>query len=369
MRCLLFILFLPLLAQAQNLIPNGGFEDENICTEYSKNCAPEAWIATSLRANYYFYDTPWAHTGSHFTGLIVGNRNHPSIRNFICTQLLCRLQSGHQYNIEFYVRANVYVFDSIGVYFSNTNYLYDKRFFKNINPQLWVKDGIDSIHYNPKIWQRVNFIYTATGEEQFVSIGNFMRGEYKGIETVDFENSYYFFLDDVSITPKDPHEQLCTDYKTTQENIYSENDRHTLLERKLYYYRHSPPTPVSLTKTINVVIDTLVIPDIFFATAKYQLTEKNQALLDSFCNTIKDKNIDSLIAEGHTDSVGKLSYNQKLSENRANTVAQYIRQKIFLSDDKSTIRFYASTRPIATNSTEEGRQKNRRVEIYLYSHY
>ncbi len=369
MRCLLFILFLPLFTQAQNLIPNGGFEDENICTEYSKNCAPEAWIATSLRANYYFYDTPWAHTGSHFTGLIVGNRAHPSIRNFIRTQLLCRLQTGHQYKIEFYVRANSAVFDSIGVYFSYTDFLFDKRYFKNITPQLWVKDGIDSIHYNPKTWQRVNFIYTATGEEQFICIGNFKRGEYQGIETAEFDNAYYCFLDDVSLTPKDIHEQFCPDYKTVEENIYNQNERHDILERKIYYYRHSPPAPVVLTKTLNVVIDTLVIPDIFFATAKYQLTEKNYGVLDSFCNKIKDKEIDSLISEGHTDSVGKTSYNQKLSENRASTVAQYIRQKIFLPDDRLVIRFYASTRPVATNSTDEGRQKNRRVEIYLYSHY
>jgi outer membrane protein OmpA-like peptidoglycan-associated protein len=363
------MLLFPLFAHAQDLIPNGGFEDENICTEYSKNCAPEAWTATSLRANYYFYDSVWSHTGSHFTGLIAGNRAHPGVRSFIRTQLLCKLQRGHQYDLEFYVRANSYLFDSIGVYFSYTDFLFDKRYFKDISPQLWVKDGIDSFQYNPKIWQRVNFMYTATGEEQYISIGNFKHGEYAGIEHAEFENSFYFFLDDVSLTPKDIHEQLCADYKTVKENIYNENERHALLEKKINFYMHHPPAPIQLAKTINLVIDTLIIPDIFFATAKYDLNEKSSEALDSFCNKIKEGDVDSLVIGGHTDSIGKINYNQKLSENRAVTVAQYIKQKIFVPDDKLIIRFYASTKPIATNTTIEGRQKNRRVEIYLYSHY
>ncbi|HEX4373179.1 MAG TPA: OmpA family protein, partial [Puia sp.] len=91
--------------------------------------------------------------------------------------------------------------------------------------------------------------------------------------------------------------------------------------------------------------------------------------LDSFCNKIKERTVDSLIIEGHTDSVGKITYNEKLSENRARSVKEYIQHKTFLADDKIITRFFASTRPIASNNTEEGRQKNRRVEVYLYSHY
>ena len=70
-----------------------------------------------------------------------------------------------------------------------------------------------------------------------------------------------------------------------------------------------------------------------------------------------------------TCSLIKIMYNEKLSENRAKSVKEYIQQKTFLKDEKIITRFFASTRPIASNNTEEGRQKNRRVEVYLYSHY
>jgi outer membrane protein OmpA-like peptidoglycan-associated protein len=78
--------------------------------------------------------------------------------------------------------------------------------------------------------------------------------------------------------------------------------------------------------------------------------------------------VDSLIIEGHTDSIGRLDYNQKLSENRAKSVEQYIVQKTAVVESKIMIRFYASLRPAAANSTIKGRQKNRRVEMYLYTH-
>src|SRR5580704_12675083 len=130
MRYFFLLLLFPFCVDAQNILPNGGFEDENICTEYGKNCAPEAWIATSLRANYYFDDQPHAHAGNHFVGLITGNLVTPGIRSFIRTQLLCRLQKDHQYNLEFFVRSNHSVFDSIGVYFSINDFLFDKRYFK-----------------------------------------------------------------------------------------------------------------------------------------------------------------------------------------------------------------------------------------------
>lgn len=368
MRYFLLFLFLPFYIHAQNIIPNGGFEDENICTEYSKNCAPAAWIATSLFANYYFDNQPNAHAGNHFVGLIIQNIAHPGIRNFIRTQLLCKLQPGHQYNLEFFVRSSHDALDSIGVYFSTDDFLFDRRYFKSFFPQRWVKNGLDSSSYNASNWQRVHFIYTANGSEQFITIGNFKRGEYKPNGHTEFENEYYFFLDDVSLTPVDVNEHLCTEAGDNQREIYAEHARHNLLESKIFLARKHPPQPISLPKTINIRIDTLLIPDIFFATAKFNINEKDASLLDSFCNKIKNSIVDSLIIEGHTDSVGKVAYNQKLSENRARSVEDYVKQKTYLNDERIAIRFFASSRPIASNATEAGRKKNRRVEMYLYSH-
>jgi len=52
----IFILSLlfPQFLLAQDLVANGDFEEENICTEYRKNCSPEAWIMSSLQSHFYF---------------------------------------------------------------------------------------------------------------------------------------------------------------------------------------------------------------------------------------------------------------------------------------------------------------------------
>jgi outer membrane protein OmpA-like peptidoglycan-associated protein len=369
MQKIFLLICLPFLASSQNLLPNGSFEDENICTEYGKNCAPEAWIATSLRANYYFDDEVHAHSGSHFVGLIIGNITRAGYRSFIRTQLLCRLQAGNQYVLDFFVRSEHPAFDSIGVYFSPDDFLYERRSFRNIVPQLWAKNGLDSTQYNPKSWQRIHFVYRATGDEQYVTIGNFKRGEYSKMDHAELEDNFYFFLDDISLTPTDKNEHLCVEADSIKKVIYDEHERHTLMERKIYYYKKNPPTPIQLPKTIRISIDTLSLPDIFFATAKYDLTYKSIALLDSFCNKADSKIIDSLIIEGYTDSIGKIAYNEKLSDKRATAVKEYVLRRILRIDDKIITRFFGVTRPIASNSTQEGRQKNRRVELYLYSHY
>jgi hypothetical protein len=151
----IFLLYaVPASAQNRELIPNGGFEDENICTEYSRNCAPAAWIASSLRANYYFYDSLWSHEGTHFVGLIAGSIVRPGMRNFIRTQLRCRLKEGKEYLLEFYVRANNPILDSIAIYFSYDDFLFNRRPFSDIHPQLWAKNGMDSNKHDPAKWAK-----------------------------------------------------------------------------------------------------------------------------------------------------------------------------------------------------------------------
>ncbi|HER19526.1 MAG TPA: OmpA family protein, partial [Chromatiales bacterium] len=68
--------------------------------------------------------------------------------------------------------------------------------------------------------------------------------------------------------------------------------------------------------------------------------------------------------EGHTDSSGSASYNQDLSVNRAQSVASYLAQSGVSSSRIQAVGF-GETRPVATNSTAQGRAQNRRVEILI----
>ena len=66
--------------------------------------------------------------------------------------------------------------------------------------------------------------------------------------------------------------------------------------------------------------------------------------------------------EGHTDNVGSKEYNQKLSERRAKSVANYLIEK-GVDKERVTTEGLWFSKPIASNSTAEGRAKNRRTEM------
>jgi len=68
--------------------------------------------------------------------------------------------------------------------------------------------------------------------------------------------------------------------------------------------------------------------------------------------------------EGHTDSMGDDAYNMRLSEQRAGSVRDFLVENYAqFTAGQFTVRGFGETRPVADNSTEEGRGQNRRVEL------
>ena len=67
---------------------------------------------------------------------------------------------------------------------------------------------------------------------------------------------------------------------------------------------------------------------------------------------------------GHTDNIGSAAANKKVSEQRANTVANYLNGK-GIAKDRLVAEGLSYDFPVASNDTEEGRAQNRRVEIYI----
>lgn len=70
----------------------------------------------------------------------------------------------------------------------------------------------------------------------------------------------------------------------------------------------------------------------------------------------------NVLIEGHTDNVGGRTYNEKLSQRRADAAKKYLVEKFSIEANRLTTKGYGLTRPVASNATKEGRQKNRRVE-------
>jgi len=67
---------------------------------------------------------------------------------------------------------------------------------------------------------------------------------------------------------------------------------------------------------------------------------------------------------GHTDNVGSDSSNQKLSTERANKVREYLLSK-GIDEKRITSKGYGASKPIAPNTTDEGKKKNRRVDLLV----
>ncbi|MDZ7681961.1 MAG: OmpA family protein [Fodinibius sp.] len=91
--------------------------------------------------------------------------------------------------------------------------------------------------------------------------------------------------------------------------------------------------------------------------------KENIAELSEILKKYEDTNI---MFAGHTDNTGSVDYNQQLSEKRAKSVAKYT-SFLDINSSRMTIIGYGEERPEATNKTEAGRQRNRRVEIAIYA--
>jgi outer membrane protein OmpA-like peptidoglycan-associated protein len=104
---------------------------------------------------------------------------------------------------------------------------------------------------------------------------------------------------------------------------------------------------------------------VLFASAKSDLLPAAQVKLNSVADALTQQDPDSkMVVEGHTDSQGAASYNQGLSERRAQSVRDYLVSR-GIAADRITSQGFGSSRSVADNNSAEGRANNRRVEIVV----
>ncbi len=108
----------------------------------------------------------------------------------------------------------------------------------------------------------------------------------------------------------------------------------------------------------------IVLNNVFFESGKGSLLPTSFRELDSLGKYLAEHNGVTIEVIGHTDNVGNEISNQKLSENRAKSVADYLISR-GIDRTRITYRGYGSSQPKALNDTEEGRRQNRRVEFVL----
>jgi len=93
------------------------------------------------------------------------------------------------------------------------------------------------------------------------------------------------------------------------------------------------------------------------------ITSNAARILDNLVLALGDSD-SKLTLEGHTDWIASELYNQNLSLRRADSVLRYLENK-GVSRSRMVVRGYGETRPVASNTTDEGRARNRRVDIRI----
>ncbi len=226
----------------------------------------------------------------------------------------------------------------IFVYANNIGVLFSEK-------RLRIKRTLDTIpHINEtKIivtkvneWIKIEGTFIADKPYRFFTMGNFFKG-----------NSALTSLE----KDKRPERRLW--------------DKTTIRQRGAIYYfddvqvMKSTKQPMKLEKG-----KTFVIENIFFETGKSELLTTSFEALNKLCELLKNGS-EKIEIQGHTDNQGLYKDNNTLSLARAKAVYDFIISR-GIDKEKLTFKGFGATMPIGSNLTPEGRQSNRRVQIFVH---
>lgn len=375
-----------------NLIPNPSFEDINICHKYNEPCSPKAWRSVVLKnIRYIAHETDQRHffpaaDGARCIAFGVFNERKKQDRSFVQVPLLEKLEAGRKYKLSFALRPEQVMIGTIGVYFADTLQIYEKAAeLLAIEPQLELEFNQKLV---PATWVAVTAVYTATGGEQGMIIGNFksdkdtkatLIGKYS---KKHFSRRVYYAFDNFALRPLE-RQKTVSDIAVNKNFIYQDSFRHSnrygiplvsmvTTADSLNFYRRPvrPPSPAKPT-TVRIAETEIAVNEAFVASA-IKFTSNSDQLLPSAYPTLEVV-ADFLLANeifklkiiGHTDDVGTPFLNQKLAEDRARAVVRFMVER-GVAPQRLVASGRGETEPIADNTNEYGREQNRRVEFVFY---
>lgn len=137
-----------------------------------------------------------------------------------------------------------------------------------------------------------------------------------------------------------------------------------LFYSKNYSVAQSEAIGADLEVELNPITagEKIELRNIFFETASFELLPASTVELDKLVKLMATNSTMRIEVGGHTDNVGNDATNQKLSEQRANAVRDYLIAH-GIEASRVLAKGYGETRPVATNDTDEGRARNRRTEV------
>lgn len=349
------MLFNPGLAQTTNLVPNPGFESykklpDNVSQAeecmlswvnpntagsgeyYHTNCPTKK---AGTRNNYFGRQAP--HGGEAYAGICVSKK----FREYLQVELKSSLREGEQYTIKLFVSCAdkpwLSTIDEFNILLSDGPFSIPRNENLLVTPEIKFTGNFN----NKKEWVELSTTYTANGTEKFMTFGSFMyidQGEEHGKIKGAFKFAHYY-VDDISLV---------------------------LNEREAPIVQESITEEVSAVDSlINLTAgEVYVLKNLQFESGKSILLPNNYPELDQLIRYLEKHPKLKLLVTGHTDNVGNKADNKKLSFERANAIKQYLIAR-GIEKDILVIEGKGDESPIDSNETEEGRKKNRRVEISL----
>lgn len=372
----LLLHYLPSAAQS-NLLLNGGFEDINTCTEYNSECGVEGWFyLKDVKAQMLSNDANINLLGGNSFGIFYTWNGYTGFIPIIGTLLPCGLQPTKRYTFKGMISAklNPKLLFQTGICTGQRFYVPNRPFARELHP-----DSIVLMTQIPNTnFYRFEYSFVATGQEKYLTFGTYIRedtvGAKKkliGVQTVSV------MIDNFQLLPEDPKETVCAAYAINKEKIYHYDFRHREMDYSLFGKGElaisfpqadsnfitqikEPPPPLKP--------DTLKLGDVLFDFNKANLKPPALIILQSFFlrQTKEQHTIDSILVEGHTDSVGSDQRNLTLSRDRCEAVKQWLLLNGVITPENIQVRPFGKTRPIASNKTAEGRALNRRVELVIF---
>lgn len=320
---LTLLLLLSTLLPAQNLIPNGSFEEGGGCQEDRQRVSvPFPWdrVGTPdlFRMGCKVFGVPDTELGHQDT---IHGKSYAGIRLDYGDEemLMLRLDekpiAGKRYRFSMLVslaEVSQYSLHILSVAFHNTYYFKPDPLYSNIT-RLHSPDTL-----NMDTWIEVSAEFTAKGTERFLYLGNLLGPEnYMPLSDTarprQFDNCY-IYIDNIRLEPLSP------------------------------------------------VVHSFTLSDILFDLNSATLKPTAHNYLDSLATMLLSCPTCPVSIDGHTDNTGSEAYNLKLSLQRAETVRNYLVSQ-GLTAALITISGKGFTEPIVPNDTPENRSKNRRVEI------
>ena len=276
------------------------------------------------------------HSGKSMIGITTYgcDEGKPHCREYVQIQLREPLVPGQTYYAEFWVShlPRSLQINNIGMAFSNKRLDFKTDVQLNLRPLVNAAKTVEAP--NGK-WVKISGKFKAPEEADYLVIGNFFPDSLTAVKSSCAEAFpyAYYYLDDVLLRKEEP--------------IIEVPIREDDLSR----------IPITAGQVIT-------LRNIFFDFDKFELLPRSYTELNKLLHILQNNPAMVIEIRGHTDNTGDRDYNLYLSRKRAEAVVQYLLEN-GVSAARAKYRGYGDAQPIAANTTDEGRQLNRRVEFLV----